>query len=1125
MTILEQLNAINDTFADLHAHISGLYADKESIEQKYSSRQSLVSAKWVEQRSLLSSQKETVMKYYRIAKENSYNELRPCGVCGLYPDIALLNRMIMQINDSNRNDPVAGQVIDLVCQYMAYLDNELSQLSIREQAECRELDVAKSKELSALASRASLEFEKCKSYLNGDNITELSSSLKRLRAGCEINDDYFRACGQNIDSSNTILLGFTQFPLDVPQSLSDTLKGQLGRHFDSEAKAVDCPYTFAIDRSVELFIEYTGSNEALVKKGLQALVLNYLRCFKPIEFKVSLLDYIHYNADLLGPVSALASEKDGIIEKPGMTAQALQQSISLLADHYRKIENRIGTLTLRQYNNDQLPANRLPYRILIINRIEDAFRTTDSPEMSYLINNAEKLGITIIHMTKKSGSRTGLESTPPQAAEDRIVISSDTVGGFLISNRDKWLAFKWLDTPDALPSDFIEKIRESAKPAKLGTRYFSRFSMGIPSHSIGVRKPISIPFSIDENDNVISCNFNENDMFAAYIMGAAGSGKSTLLHTIICGLIMNYHPDEVELWLLDFKMLEFKRYTNHLPPHVKYILLEKSEDLVFDIIDQLTELLKQRQFLFSQNGWRKITDVPLDRNMPTIFVIIDEFAQMSQIIKETKGAGHGLDYTLKLENLLTQGRALGFKFIFASQTYTTGVSGLTDVACKQIQLRFAMKNTPDEIKQTLRISSNDISPELNNAITSLPKFETIFQWVDEEKDEYDEDRIHTGRYRNMYALDDEIDAMVDRINAAIKPVPPGGEITDATYIDKKPVLIDGSQPKTFASQIPYYKEYEAAHNTDEYDDEDIPIYAGVPCSFVLARPFTLCSLSLENILIAGGGRDGTASVLLSIINCYKRKGHPIEIWAHERSPLYRKYRHTALAKYTQRTDLDEICGQIAGIKNAIAKRRVPEKLIICIGYDNLASDMEIFGEGIREPVKKEVVKSAQGDSMPDMSELLQRLEGCESSGDPAAMQQIMLEIDEYNRLVAGGSQPMRAMEADDEFEGVYDAREDMKWILRRASNYGLHFVFCFDRASDFLNLRLDEKSFRHKILFPMSKDESFSIIGSRRANEIDDGVCVYSDGKDSFAFRPHIYPQISYNGWTIDENGNIIQGR
>ena len=63
---------------------------------------------------------------------------------------------------------------------------------------------------------------------------------------------------------------------------------------------------------------------------------------------------------------------------------------------------------------------------------------------------------------------------------------------------------------------------------------------------------------------------------------------------------VNYHPDEVELWLMDFKMLEFKRYVDCMPPHVKYILLEKSEDLVFDIIDKLTELLDDRQYVFSQ---------------------------------------------------------------------------------------------------------------------------------------------------------------------------------------------------------------------------------------------------------------------------------------------------------------------------------------------------------------------------------------------------------------------------------------------------------------------------------------------------------------------------------------------
>lgn len=51
-------------------------------------------------------------------------------------------------------------------------------------------------------------------------------------------------------------------------------------------------------------------------------------------------------------------------------------------------------------------------------------------------------------------------------------------------------------------------------------------------------------------------------------------------YSSIAGLIRNYHPDNVELWLADFKQLEFKRYIKHLPPHVKYVLLDESTELV-----------------------------------------------------------------------------------------------------------------------------------------------------------------------------------------------------------------------------------------------------------------------------------------------------------------------------------------------------------------------------------------------------------------------------------------------------------------------------------------------------------------------------------------------------------------
>lgn len=193
-------------------------------------------------------------------------------------------------------------------------------------------------------------------------------------------------------------------------------------------------------------------------------------------------------------------------------------------------------------------------------------------------------------------------------------------------------------------------------------------------------------------------------------------------------------------------------------------------------------------------------------------------------------------------------------------------------------------------------------------------------------------------------------------------------------------------------------------------------------------------------------------------------------------------------------------------------------MIVCFGYENLASDFDILGDGATEPVAQEKSRPQRDTSLPDMSEILQRVRECD---DPEEKKRI---VEEYNRRRAEAEN--NAAQDDygaDEIGGIYDARDDVEWIIKRASNYGLHFLFCFDQGRDFINLRLDENAFRHKILFPMSKDESISIMGSRKANEIGDGTCIYSNGKDAFTLRPHIYRGVPCNGWTIDDNGNIVQ--
>ena len=146
----------------------------------------------------------------------------------------------------------------------------------------------------------------------------------------------------------------------------------------------------------------------------------------------------------------------------------------------------------------------------------------------------------------------------------------------------------------------------------------------MPKYIKGNRSLSNIPYGVDADGNILYLDF-ENTNFATFICGASRSGKSTLLHTIITGILKNNHPDDVEVWLIDFKMTEFSRYISHLPPHVRYIILDESPELVYDIIDRLSEILLKRQNIF-KGKWDKLSDVPAEKYMPSIFVIIDEFS-------------------------------------------------------------------------------------------------------------------------------------------------------------------------------------------------------------------------------------------------------------------------------------------------------------------------------------------------------------------------------------------------------------------------------------------------------------------------------------------------------------------
>ena len=61
----------------------------------------------------------------------------------------------------------------------------------------------------------------------------------------------------------------------------------------------------------------------------------------------------------------------------------------------------------------------------------------------------------------------------------------------------------------------------------------------------------------------------------ALLIGRTGSGKSNLLHVLIVSLAEIYSPEQLEVFLVDFKKgVEFKDYAVHKLPHARVVAIE-----------------------------------------------------------------------------------------------------------------------------------------------------------------------------------------------------------------------------------------------------------------------------------------------------------------------------------------------------------------------------------------------------------------------------------------------------------------------------------------------------------------------------------------------------------------------
>lgn len=149
------------------------------------------------------------------------------------------------------------------------------------------------------------------------------------------------------------------------------------------------------------------------------------------------------------------------------------------------------------------------------------------------------------------------------------------------------------------------------------------------------------------------------------IGGTTGSGKSNLLHNIIVSALWNYNPNELRLYLLDFKEgVEFSRYAAPTLPGIALVAVEADTEYGISVLKHLNQEKASRYARFKQSGCKDIQayrELHPDEPMPRLLVVIDEF----QVLFE----GNERVQTIEaMTTLAKQGRACGIHMILATQT-------------------------------------------------------------------------------------------------------------------------------------------------------------------------------------------------------------------------------------------------------------------------------------------------------------------------------------------------------------------------------------------------------------------------------------------------------------------------
>lgn len=205
------------------------------------------------------------------------------------------------------------------------------------------------------------------------------------------------------------------------------------------------------------------------------------------------------------------------------------------------------------------------------------------------------------------------------------------------------------------------------------------------------------------------------------VAGQTGSGKSVFLNSMICNLLMNNHPDELKLYLVDPKGTEMQCYSGITNVKVMNNVSDAVK-MLGTLVDEMESRYEKFTILGNKLG-RPVRTIDEYMNivdsayMPRIVVIIDEVADLMACDK------HGME--VNVSRLAAKARAAGIHLVLATQRPSRDVITGTIKANLPTRIAFRLpsqydsKTILDEIGAESLLGKGDMLFKSENGVSRL----------------------------------------------------------------------------------------------------------------------------------------------------------------------------------------------------------------------------------------------------------------------------------------------------------------------------------------------------------------------------------------------------------------------